>query len=720
MAYELRTFRLIIAAVALGLGAPALADENGAMVKGPDYPCASDSVGSILEVCHAVKDVLPFVQCPTLNTQCYRARQEIFTGLSGETASPTNIKSWNGQGVSGPIYQGVGLCLMRDLDAAPMTAHAEASLPVGPISADAIVDYMAFDPKAKTFKGSHRLTVHAPALGDLDLMTQVFSARTVDCLIAPPPGGCKLGPGKTVGQYAVAGAHALDFEADAGAENFDFTLEGIVITTPYGTVSPKPYINLARASFWSLSPFGGASGLTMNPGGFQTTDVYGRLKGQSVASALQPFKLVPEPQNTIMRMKFCGIPYQEKSHCLVPNPVAWDSQLMLGARNVDPRPTAPAWKAPAGQPFPLRPDADIAAARGDGEKLPNGLAKAGIRIEYDILGLLPQALLDLSFISVPEHVIFADPNVFVAYASQFDFWNAQASVWNPALAQPAQPVVSPIDVESVHSMALYGGTSVAGRFAIDAGVDLRIKVHIPLCCFLDDIDFDIINIHPRAPFLEEIDAGAAPAAPQAFVMSNAQEAVKTGKPFQLYSTLLGPADGFKHLTQCFADPPPPPKEPEKAKYKKGDPKDLLAILDMQCNVCVGHADFTYVDGVEGSPGVYQAKTKTGFAMKLPLVSDAGLPASAKWVCGGAPPEPTSIVGALGKSGPPDLSKIKSKAAADAYNKAAQAAAANSIKNIGCFDQCRVDQKTGKWDKIVASAKTLYAEGKIKDAPNGCY
>lgn len=707
------------AALAASASFPAQADENGNMVPGAQYACSSDKIGSILEVCHAVKEVLPFVQCPMLNTKCYRARQEVFTGLTGETASPTNIKAWNGQGVSGAIYQGVGLCLLRDLDAAPMISHAEASLPVGNIAADARVDYMSFDPKAKTFKGSHRLTVHAPMLGDLDLMTQVFSVNAVDCLLSPPPGKCKLGNGLKVGQYAVTGAHALDFEADAGAENFDFTLEGIVITTPYGTVTPKPYINLARGSFWSLSPFGGASGMTLNPGSFQTRDVYGRLKGQTLASSLQPFKLVPQAPGSLLGQKFCGVPYQDKAYCLVPNPVAWDSQLMLGARNVDPGTGGAAWKAPAGQPFPLRPDADVKTARGDGEKLPNGLAKAGVKIEYDILGLLPQGLLNQSFISVPEHIIFADPNVFVAYASQFDFWNAQASVWNPQLAQPPQPVVSPIDVESLHSMALYGGTSVAGRFAVDTGVDLRIAVHIPLCCWLDDIDFDIINFHPRAPFLEDIDADTQPAARSAFVMTNAQQSVKTGKPFQSYSTLLGgQTDGFKHLAACFADPPPKAKEPDKPKYTKGDPKDLLAVLDMQCNVCVGHADFTYVDGVEGSPGVYQSKTVKGFAEKIPFVGDAAVPAADKWTCGGPPASQWKP--GLSSYPKPDVTKIKTKADADAYNQAAAAAAKNSIKNLGCYDECRVDQTTGKFSKIVMTAKQLYAQGKIKDAPNGCY
>jgi hypothetical protein len=201
-------------------------------------------------------------------------------------------------------------------------------------------------------------------------------------------------------------------------------------------------------------------------------------------------------------------------------------------------------------------------------------------------------------------------------------------------------------------------------------------------------------------------------------MTNAQEAVKTGKPFQLYQTLMGGgSDGFKHLLACFADPAPPAKEPPPPKYKKGDPTDLIEVLDMQCNLCIGHADFTYVDVKSESPLAFETKTVKGFAGKYPYMSDASLPPSQKWTCGGSLPGATSIAGPLPKQDP---TKFKTKAAADAYNSAAVAAAKNGLKNIGCFDQCRVDQSTGKWEKIVKSAKTLYAEGKITGVPNGCY
>ncbi|MEQ1931782.1 MAG: hypothetical protein ABL957_14795, partial [Parvularculaceae bacterium] len=442
--------RLFLSAAigAMALAASAHADENGNMQPGQPYSCADDAIGSIVEVCKAVKQALPFVQCPETTSTCAKARQEVFTGLTGETASPTNIKTWNGQGVTGEVFQSVGLCLLRDLNAAPMNSHAEASLPIGNISADGVVDFMSFDPKNKFFKGSHRLTAHAPVIGDVDIMTQVFTVDDVNSDLK--------GQGKTVGQYGVSGAHGLGFEADSGAEEFSFELDALTITTPYGTVTPKPHLTLARASFWSLwpPPGGAPTGLTMNPGGFQTTDVYGRLKGQSVASALSPFKLVPEPKDVLVPSKYCGIVIKDEKQCLAPAPVAWDSQLMLGARNVDPRPAAAAWKAPAGQPFPLRPDAIVKTARSAGEKLPNGFASAGVKIVYNPVGMIPAALLSSGFIT-PTIEVFVDPNIAVGFASQFNFWNAQASVWNPSLSKPPPaPAVTPLDVESQHAMTL--------------------------------------------------------------------------------------------------------------------------------------------------------------------------------------------------------------------------------------------------------------------------
>lgn len=694
----------LAASGAVFFSAAALADENGLM-KSTAYPCKDNAVSTIIEVCKAVKTALPFVECPTATATCVKARQEIFTGLTGEVATPTNIKGWNGQGVSGQIFQGVGLCLMRDLSSSPMTAHASASLPIGTISVDSVVDYQSFDPASGLFKGVHRLTAHAPAIGDVDLVTQQFSARAVNSNLA--------GKGLKVGDYAVAGAHALDFEADGGSESFEFELDAVTVVTPYGTVTPKPHLKLARTSFWSLSPYGGASTLTMNPGAFQTTDVYGRLKGQAAASAIKVWDF---KQGKYKGAKRC-VAFAADWSCVWPTPSAWDSQLMLGARNVDPRPTAAAWTAPSGTLFPLRPDPFVTMARGDAEKFPNGFASAGVKIEYDLLGVLPAAILNNGFIK-PSVSMFIDPNIAVGYASQFNFWNAQSSVWNPLL-DPGPPALfgTPADVESFHSMALYGGAGVAGRFAIDAGVDLTLRLVIPLPWPLDDIDFNILDVHPRTAFLETIDASHKPADREAFVMADSQNFSKTGAAFKQYKPLGGgDVDGLAHLTQCFASPPPPEKLPEKPAYTPGDPNDLVSNLETPCNMCVGYAQFQYLDVKTTSPLTFELKTMPAFAEKTPPVSDAGLPAADKWDCGGALPEQPTIAYT---PQPIDPSKVKTAAEANAFNKASQAKASNGFKNAGCYDRCRVNKSTGALE-LIQSAKSLYAAGIIKDAPNGCY
>lgn len=704
MRIQLKIICNLVAGVSMGMPGLAFADENGAMTH-QTYACKDNTVSSIVEVCKAVRDVLPFVQCPETTATCVKAQQEIFTGLTGETASPANMKPWNGQGVSGQVMQTVGLCLLRDLNAAPMKTHAEASLPIGKISTDGLVDYMEFDAAKGYFKGVHRITAHAPVIGDVDLMTQEFSAQRVDSDLKAK--------GLKVGEYAVWGGHALEFEADGGNESFSFELDAIKVVTPYGTVTPKPHLTLARASFWSLSPYGGATGLTVNPGGYELSDVYGRVKGASVASGV---KITDFKQGKYPGAKRCQ-PFAADYGCLWPTPSGWDSQVMLGARNVDPGSAGTAWTAPAGVAFPLRPDGNFAKPRGAAEKLPNGYASAGIKIEYEPLGLIPDALLNNGLIK-PTLKVFVDPNIAVGYASQFDFMNAQASTWNPTL-DPGPPAIpgTPADVDSIHTMALFAGASVAGRFALDAGVDITLHFHLSLPWPLDDLDFNIVDVHPRSAFLEQIDAATKPNDRTALAVSDSQYFRSTGKVFRAYAPLTGETVvGLAHIQKCLAEPAPPAKEPDTPKYTPGDPEDLVNEIDMPCNICTGYADFSYLSTKTVNPLTFELKTVKGYAAKIPPVDDSGLPASEKWSCGGPVPEQPTMFGVPGL---PDPSTIKTKAEADAYNKAAMAKAQNNMKNIGCYDQCRVNKQTGAFE-LVTSAKLLYAAGGITDAPNGCY
>lgn len=682
--------------------AAAFADQNGKPT-GETFPCKANALSTITSVCTALQPYIPGLQCPVSTSTCVRARQEIFTGLTGETATPTKMKSWNGQGVSGLVFQGVGVCLMRDLAAAPMTSHAEASLPLGAIAADSRVDYVSFDPAKGVFKGVHRLTAHAPVIGDIDLVTQPFTATPFNSSLA---GGAAF----KVGEYYVSGAHALEFEAEGGAEGFAFELDAIKIVTPYGTVSPKPHLSLNRTSQWSLSPYGGAAAMTLNPGGFEVKDVYGRMKGLSAATSVVPYKV---KSGKYPGAKRCT-PMAADFACIAPAPSGWDSQLLLGSRNVDPK--GPAWTAPAGVAFPLRPDADVTTARGGAEKNPNGLATAGVKIEYDVVGILPAAILNNGFIT-PTAKVFVDPNIAVAYASQFDFWNGQTSAWNPALDKgPPAPYGTPQDVDSYHSLALYGGAGVAGRFAFDAGADLVLNLHISLPWPLDDIDFDLVNFHPRSAFLETIDAAHAASDRNAFALSDSRHFATTGSAFKTYKLLSGAnVDGVKHLTQCFASPAPPEKTPDMPKAKPGDPNDLVENIEMPCNLCVGHAAFDYLDVKTQSPLTFQLKSMPAVAQKTPLVSDASLPSSDKWTCGGPLPEPPTIA----PFPKVDPATIKTAAAANAFNKAQQAKAAKGFKNAGCYDRCRLNKESGKFE-LIQSAKSLYAAGILKDAPNGCY
>src|SRR6185295_16702377 len=205
-----------------------------------------------------------------------------------------NIKPWNGQGGGGEVFQLLGVCLMRDLAFTPMTSHAEATIQVGPtsakVSADGLVSYKSFDKTNLTklrFEGFHSLRAHAPIIGDIDIFTQPFSLQTVSQPLQ--------GQGLKVGGYDVYGAQALELEAVGGAQSFDFALDAIKIVTPYGTISPQPHVGFAQVLGWSMSPYGGASTMLLNPGAYQVTDVYGRLGGQKVASGLNVVKTTSGP-----------------------------------------------------------------------------------------------------------------------------------------------------------------------------------------------------------------------------------------------------------------------------------------------------------------------------------------------------------------------------------------------------------------------------------------
>ena len=136
---------------------------------------------------------------------------------------------------------------------------------------------------------------------------------------------------------------------------------------------------------------------------------------------------------------------------------------------------------------------------------------------------------------------------------------------------------------------------------------------------------------------------------------------------------------------------------------------------MPCNICMGHAEFQYLDVKTQNPLTFEVKTIPGVAEKEPFVDDSVFAPSDRWQCGGALPTPVGMV-ALPKLDP---AKITTAEAARAYNDAAAANAANSIKNLGCYDQCRVNHDSGAFE-LIASAKQLFAQGVIKDTPNGCH
>jgi hypothetical protein len=306
--------------------------------------------------------------------------------------------------------------------------------------------------------------------------------------------------------------------------------------------------------------------------------------------------------------------------------------------------------------------------------------------------------------------VFVDPNIGVFYGSQYNLWNGQVGTWLSGVVPFGAPTMgTPVDVQSLQSMAIYAASTVYGRFALDAGVDIVFHLHITLpkvCnpfdsgeCWPDDIDFNIVDLHPRTAFLESKAGDTQPSKQAAFALADWQNFVKTQKLFSSFTPLNGtPTDGVAYIAQCLKQDAPPAKNPPENPYVPGDPQDLVDVIEMPCNVCIGMPDIRYQYPLEWDPVTHhvtksETRTQKGFAFKQPPAVTDELKPGDQWECGGSVPQ-------MG------ITKVPP----------------SQVKNLGCYDQCRVNKATNTFT-VTASAKTLWAQGKFTGKslpPNGCH
>lgn len=625
-----RLFQLLALASCL-IASNVHADEAGNQVMTPK-DCGLNVFSAFDFICKNAS--LGATKCSVTVNSCGTASQELFTGLNIELASPSKNANWTGFGGMGEVYQSVGLCLMRDLKTNPIISEAKASVLIGDVSIKQKVQFSSWNPTEKKVEAYQREKVCAPAIGCLDIATQKFTLKAVTT--------DKTGSGEKVGEYYIYKATALELNADTIGQALLVTLPAIEVNTPYGTIDAKPEFGFGRAIGYNTAPFeaNNKSLLSTPLGQTKYVDLYGRTPGMK-DSQTPPYKLNFSERTIDM---------SKKGHI---------SQIGLGSRDANIKNAF--WAAPPTEEFPLRPDFNVTQARSKLEHTPNAYVGASVKVTYDPTGLLPDFIKNSSFIKTAFEV-FAKPKIDVGFSSQLNLRASEAAKWDAAIPGDYRPN----HLDQFKTFDIYGGTSAAALFALESGIDLTIKLRIPLG--FTTIKKTLIDIHPRAILAEAIDDGYAESSPKASVKSQASQIMATKKYFQEYNTLKGAQDGILHLKSCMAAPAQKDPDPEAPVYEPGDPSDLLDGILYPCNVCVGMNSESWKD-ILG-----KVHTIEGFLQTM-LPSDYNpKPASTKWSC--------------------DL-----------------------VAEVGCYDLCSYDQVSDK-TTVVKTAVEMVASGELKSENGG--
>ena len=630
--------KVLIICTQVLLAQAAYADADGKVVaKAVD--CGLNAFSALDFICKAGGS-LGDVSCKKEPYVCGVGSQEIFTGLNVEIATPAKYTNWTGFGAMGELYQLGALCALRDLKTTPLHSKAEASIAIGKVKIDQNVQFSSWDPITKTVEAYQVAKTCAPVIGCIDFITSkiTFRPRVTDL----------KGSGKKVGEYDDYSSHSIDVEADAVAQGLKVTLPALDVNTPYGQVSAKPEFGFGRAMGFVLSAFDGNTFTLMDNsmGKGKTADLYGRVPGVA-ASAVYPTKMTFSDRMI------------DNSH------IGWLSPLAFGSRDASPKTSV--WVAgptpgPAG-PFPVRPDEDLTVARSKAEKVPNVYLGANVKVTYDPIGMLPDWILSSGFIQ-PTFQIFAKPTIDVGFTSQLNILSAEHSKWDAAIPGDYRPH----HLNQAKSFKVQAGTSAAARFALDAGVDLTLKLHIPLPWPFDDIDKNLIDIHPRTTLLEANDKGYDQSAAKIDMRSEGAKVVATKEYFQTYLTSSGPKKGLPYIAACLKAPAESAPLPSDPTYEPGNPEDLLEDILYPCNICVGMNDEVYKDP-------FGTHTIKGFLTTY-FPSDINeRPDGVKWTC-------------------------------------------DQVYEVGCYDMCKWDQASGKLS-VVKTVREMLATGEIKNAPARC-
>lgn len=576
-----------------------IADDYG-KPKITNINCDSSVFSSVDTICTALESGNPLIHCQPTAQKCVKGEQQIFVGNQIEIPSVGSNQQWSGFGGLGLTYAGANVCMLRDIKDGAITSQSKAPTPIGNVSINQNISYYSFNKNTYEWVGYHNAKTCVPAFGCLDLFSQKISVRAVSKDLKNAT--------YTAGNLKVLSAHGLEVQAEGLAQGYKVSTEALKVPTPYGVVSVYPEFEFGRAYGYILSPYNSNNTKSLYSGAWgeaKMTDIYGMITGAEMKGIFPSYGSYGD--RTIDNRK-----------------VGYISQVAFGSRDANTKSSA--WAPTPNVEFPFRPDFKISQARSNVEKIPNAYVKAELAVEYSPVDLIPAKIRNNHFITV-NFSVFAKPTIGGVFTSQFNIFNSEL-VHAKKLAAVNGPIdYTPINMEQYKNLHIQSSTSASSRYALEAGIDLTLHLHVPLPWPLDDIDLNLINVHPRTTVLEVNNVDYDESSKLAQAHSSSSKILATKNLFYNYKTFNNYSGApINHLKECIAKPTADGSLPPTPEYKPGNEVDLLKGIEYPCNICVMMDTYTYKDENK------KTQTIEGFLEVLFPASQDHIPSNLRWKC----------------------------------------------------------------------------------------
>ncbi len=598
------------------------ANYNGVAHYAPES-CASSALSSVAYICDKLTQYFPGIGgCDFSANHCATGSQEIFTGVDLKPIFMIRggrLPLWTQMGGRGSLMSQGALCSLRELSISPpVSAKAKASTLLGNATVKSLVSVTNFNPSDRSATGYHTMKACLPVVGCLDGFQQKFTLS--EKITRYPYYAPK------VGHYTVKSTNGLKLKSNGLDQKLSITLPAITVSTPYGAVSANPEFYFNRNLNAQMSPFWS----------------HGKESKMYRATVY----VEGSPINTILEDIYGRNPGLAKTQNF--GGKGWTSVIGLGSRDANPKNEA--WYQSGTFPaLTSRPDLDFNTARSEQEKIPNLSLGASAAIEYSPTDLLPEAIMNNNYITTSFKVI-VKPIIGANYTSQLNFVSRETPKRLTASRQEFQ---------------IFSGTSVASTFALVTGIDLVINLHVPLP-IVDDIDIDLVNIHPRYTAAEMIRDQHKAGDRSAYLESSLITKIPQRRMtlFNTFGKYVNPSRAQQYINQCLSLPEVTNPAPEKPSYEPGNPEDLTKFVEYPCNICVGYKGYEYDDPETGKHVVIKSHLET-----MTPSDYNNMPSNLRWSC-------------------------------------------DSLREVGCYDKCSYNVKTDQLTVIESAVEMTGPNTKI--------